>query len=202
MKTLADRFRFFHENAGHRSDGQRPTGKHGRATDAMRLARAEEQAEKLGLWIHWTGCEIVWDGEGETPDNVLDALVYRKEDNANDSHTTRWEGGSPRRGARPIASTGMIGIFRGETNVRDYLRCVAAELYAEALEEIDSSSATDETNMKTNCDVHTEEKPGCAYCIMIEMRQEIEQLRSDVDTLRNELDQLRYSFYREQSGLP
>ncbi len=134
MKTIAERYAFFKENAGYRTDGHRPSGTCGAATCAMGLARAEATAERLGLWVHWTECDLEWDGDCEPPKYCLDACVYRAEDNENDERATAWEGPSPKRGAKLLASLGMIGF---ESRRDLYLRVVTAELFSEALDELD-----------------------------------------------------------------
>lgn len=121
--TLKDRFRFFQKHAGY------IVGK--RAECAMRLARAEEKAETVGLTVVWEWEEIPWEPchEGETPPaNWLCGLVYKKED------VDEYHGTVKNSRATSYACLGCVGV----DSMRDpYLRVCAAEMLAEALSEID-----------------------------------------------------------------
>lgn len=120
MKTLAERYAFFRANAG---------GIVGEsAICAMRLARAEETAERIGLTCFWNEESDAWDGDVgcEAPALCLWGAVYKRDD-VN-------EQGYPLRRQNWISSLGMVGV---ESYRDPYLRVVAAELFLEALSVID-----------------------------------------------------------------
>ena len=106
---LRDRFRFFHEHAGY------VVGE--AAVCALRLARAEERAERLGLRVEWEPEHEPWDGDCPAPPIVAFAYVPRLDDHK-----------------LSLASLGMVGL----NDWRDhYKRVVEAELFAEALATLD-----------------------------------------------------------------
>lgn len=101
-------FLFFHANAGY-IVGER-------AKCAIRLARAEERAKGLGLEVHWGDEPEAWDGEAPPPKVHACAWVPELDGKYN------------------LASLGSIAL----DSWRDpYRRVVEAELYAEALAELD-----------------------------------------------------------------
>jgi hypothetical protein len=83
------------------------------AVTAMRLARAEERAEDLGLSVQWTEEDHLWDGDCPAPEIHVWGCVRH-----------------PQTGAT-LASLGGVGL----TSWRDpYVRVVEAELLLEAIE--------------------------------------------------------------------
>lgn len=121
MKNLESRYRFFRENAG---------GVVGEsAVTAIALARAELRAEELEL-VALSGYEQeFWDGEEPAPKHVIWIAIYKPE------HIDRH--GEPVRGCYCLAQLGMIGL---DSLDDPYLRVVKAELFCEALSEIDKES--------------------------------------------------------------
>ena len=102
-QTLERRYKFFRANIGY------IVGRS--ASIAMRLARAEERAENLGLTVEYADEIHDWDGDGPCPPIHVWACV-------------RHEG-------EIIASLGSIGLV----SWRDpYVRVVEAELLSEALD--------------------------------------------------------------------
>jgi hypothetical protein len=120
MKSLEDRYRFFRKHAG---------GIVGRAAEcAFALTKAEEKAEAVGLTVVWEWeTDFPWDGEGPAPAYWLCGLVFRAED------VDKREG-TYRHGARSYACLGGVGV---DSMRSPYLRVVGAELFAQALDEID-----------------------------------------------------------------
>lgn len=116
MKTLRDRYDFFREHGntwvGHSAE------------TAMRLARAEERAEREEVKVVWEDeCEP-WDGEGPAPKYLMWAHVSQ---------------------AEHVASLGMIGV----NSMRDpYLRVVEAELCANLFDYITEQTARDASNAR------------------------------------------------------
>lgn len=118
MKTLLERFKFFHENAGY------VVGR--RAVGAFRLAQAEEKGERLGLKVIWEDEFLPWDGDCEAPAIHAMASIYHpdREDDARpgDKHFY------------VLAHLGSIGLNSWRD---DYVRVVEAELMLEALDVLD-----------------------------------------------------------------
>lgn len=118
MKSLYDRYRFFHAHCG-------VVGRH--AVAAIALARAERDAEELDLKVSWEDEDLAWDGEGEPPAIWAYAAVYHPNDPS-------W----------PIAGLGGIGL----NSWRDtYVRVVEAELLSEALAALDEENDTRATEL-------------------------------------------------------
>ena len=110
---LAKRYRFFREHAGY-IVGER-------AVCALALARAEQAAEKRGLYFHKEEDSHEWDGDCPAPRYVLWCAVFRSEE-CEDA----------------LAGVGAVGV----NDLRDpYLRVVAAELFSEALDVLDDEDS-------------------------------------------------------------
>lgn len=108
--SLYDRYKFFHEHAGYVV---------GRAAEcALRLARAEERAEREGLVFKCEDDDLPWDGDSPAPEHLLYCGVYEND-----------------RERFPLASLGGVGLDRMSD---PYLRVVAAELYDEAFAHLDA----------------------------------------------------------------
>lgn len=108
--SLYERFKFFHEHAGY------VVGRS--AETALKLARAEERAEREGLVFKCEDEDYAWDGEGPAPEYFLWCAVYENE-----------------KERFPLASLGGVAL----DSMRDpYLRVVQAELYDEAFTHLDA----------------------------------------------------------------
>ena len=118
VKTLYQRYRFFHELAGY-VVGQS-------AVCALALARAEETAERRGLMVLWEDEDEPWDSDCPEPTYVMWAGVYWREDD----DQGRYQGRYRARRSPPLASVGMVGF---NTWNDPYRRVVEAELFMEAL---------------------------------------------------------------------
>lgn len=126
--SLRDRYRFFRKHAGglvgHSAEG------------ALALARAEEKAERVGLTVVWEWEDIPWDGDEseKPPEYWLCGLVYKSED------VDEYHGTVRNKRATSYACLGGVGV----DSMRDsYLRVCAAEMYSEALREIDKEWQAD-----------------------------------------------------------
>lgn len=113
MRTMAERYRFFYENAGY-IVGER-------ALCAYRLAKAEARAEKEGLAVEWEDDIESWQGDCEPPAIHACAFVRLSERDY-------------------LASLGGIGLNSWRD---DYVRVVEAELLSEALAELDARREQD-----------------------------------------------------------
>jgi hypothetical protein len=111
VSALYDRYRFFRKHAGYIVVGLS-------AVYAMRLARAEQAAERLGLVVWWENEEDPWDGESPAPEYLMRAACSWKKDMTKYRHP------------HVLASLGMIGFSEWNDPSR---RVVEAELFHEAL---------------------------------------------------------------------
>lgn len=108
--SLYDRFTFFYEHAGY-AVGES-------AVTALKLARAEERAEREGLVFKCEDEDYPWDGDGPAPEHFLWCAVYENEHEKFN-----------------LASLGGVAL----NSLSDpYLRVVKAELYVEALDHLDA----------------------------------------------------------------
>ncbi len=117
-KRIVEAFRFFHEQAGG-IVGQRAVG-------AIALARAEVRAKEMGMTVWFEDEDHPWDGDCEAPPIHVWAACYRGSADAWNSHKGT---------SRPLASLGGIGLLTWND---PYVRVIKAELFMEALEEIDA----------------------------------------------------------------
>lgn len=133
MKTLLERYRFFREHAGY------IVGR--RAECALALARAEETAQRLGLTVTWDVEDLPWDGDCEPPPVHARATVIHPMFSDVDTTSTRVmfpffdrRDGSRGRVPEVLAALGSIGLSSWHD---PYMRVVEAELFSEALGELD-----------------------------------------------------------------
>jgi hypothetical protein len=143
MPTL-EAFRFFLEHAGYCDPP-------GRAACAMNLARAETRAKELGLTVTWEDDDLPWDGDCPAPKLLKCATVYAPgiDPSLVDARFPFFEG-TPRDTDRYVPSGSRSGTYRMrevlascggiglESRHDPYVRVVSAELFAEALDELDA----------------------------------------------------------------
>lgn len=104
--SLYERYKFFHEHG------------YSAVETCLRLARAEERAEREGLVLKLEDEDLPWDGDCPAPEYYLYCAVYEND-----------------RERFPLASLGGVGVERMND---PYLRVVAAELYYEAFAHLDA----------------------------------------------------------------
>lgn len=125
MKDLRDRYRFFRSWSGEAV---------GRAVECIRLARAEQKAEERGLVVCWEEEDEAWDGDAPAPAACLYGAVFRA------TEIDEYAGLPSRQGATCYAALGMVGC---DSYDDPYLRLVEAELFEEALIELDKEDQDD-----------------------------------------------------------
>ena len=133
-RQLVEAFRFFHEHAGY------VVGE--RAVCALRLARAEMRAKELGLKVTWDDEDLPWDGDCEAPKIHARATVLHPDHADADTSdlSVRFpffdrKDGSRGRTPTVLAALGSIGLDSWRDS---YVRVVEAELFSEALGELDA----------------------------------------------------------------
>ncbi|HTQ47491.1 MAG TPA: hypothetical protein VMI75_32265 [Polyangiaceae bacterium] len=132
---LVEAFRFFHEHAGY------VVGR--RAVGALALARAELRAKEQGLTVTWDDEELPWDGDCPAPKVHVRAIVLHPDHADADTSDVAIRfpyfdrrDGSVGRTPAVLASLGGIGL---DSMHDPYVRVVEAELFAEALAELDAA---------------------------------------------------------------
>jgi hypothetical protein len=135
MATLFEAFKFFREHAGYSTPP-------GRAKCAMDLARAEARGKAEGLKVTWNDEDMPWDGDCEAPAVHAYATVLHPDhaDADTTSIAVRFpyydrKDGTTGRVPFVLASLGGIGM---DSCHDPYKRVVEAELFAEALDELDA----------------------------------------------------------------
>lgn len=134
-RNLASAAAFFLEHACHCTPP-------GRVACALSLARAEERAKAEGLTVSWDDEQLPWDGDCEAPNVHACATVLHPDHADADLSSVEvrfpyWDRKDGTRGRSPavLASLGSIAL----DSWRDpYMRVIEAELFAEALDEIDA----------------------------------------------------------------
>lgn len=107
---------FFYEWAGWGYDPKKETADQGRRRGAKLLAKAERIASDLGWKTEWEEDQEPWEGEGDPPNEVLNAVLYDEN-------------------YEVVGSLSSIGMSGNQAEDRRYGRVVEAELALEAASE-------------------------------------------------------------------
>lgn len=126
MNELRELYRFFRANAGY------VVGES--AASAMRLARATLRAEERGLVVCWEEESEQWDCDAPAPATCLYGAVFKA------TEIDEYAGLLSSQGATCYAGLGMVGCDSYDDPI---LRVYEAELFAEALIELDKEDQAD-----------------------------------------------------------
>jgi hypothetical protein len=140
-------FRFFQEHCGSSYHTDPTKNRTGKATTAMTLARAETSAEEYKLAFYCEDEDEPWDGECPPPKYLWCCFVVEGADWEHTYYppigrarrTRSWAPSEPpfrcQYNLQVRGSLGMVGV---DSSRDPYLRVVAAELFAEAIEQINA----------------------------------------------------------------